>query len=324
MSELVEKKTILIFGISSFLGSNLAEFLKKDFRVVGTYYKTSISLPSVLTIPCDVLSKESVQLALYTSKPDYTIYCIGVNSVKASAEAEGLADALNTSGLFNVGEMCQRYKSQIIYISQDFVFSGENKDYIEMDIPDSATILGKTKSSGEFYIQKNSLNYMIFRTCHLYGRHINPSKRTFFENLQWNMQTTSPQSFDCYVKQGYLDVYYLCLIIKLSIERRAQNRLIHVCSQDIMTRYDFAKLYCQIFQEPSNRVAKGRWALPLTKLRDGTEEFWYYKLSCENLEAFLNIDMPTIEESLDLTLRRLNGSKEVSRKKNQGGTISFI
>jgi len=29
-----KKKTILIFGISSFLGSSLAEFLKDDYRIV--------------------------------------------------------------------------------------------------------------------------------------------------------------------------------------------------------------------------------------------------------------------------------------------------
>jgi dTDP-4-dehydrorhamnose reductase len=324
MTELKEKKTILIFGISSFIGSNLAVFLKKDFKVVGTYYKTPVVIPGVLCIPCDVLNKESVQLTLYTSKADYSIYCVGVNSIISCSEAEGLADALNASGLFNVAEMCQRYKSQICYISQDFVFSGEDKDYLEMDIPDSATVLGKTKSSGEFYIQKNSLNYMIFRTCHLYGRHINPTKRTFFENLQYNIKSSSPQSFDCYVKQGFLDVYYLCLIIKLSIERRAQNRLIHLCSSDIMTRYEFAKLYCKIFQENASQVNKGRWPYPLLKLREGTEELWYYKLNSNNLEAFLNIYMPSIEESLNLSLKRYNGSQSAQHKKAQGGNISFI
>ncbi|MFZ8999723.1 MAG: SDR family oxidoreductase [Bacteriovoracaceae bacterium] len=324
MTELKEKKTILIFGISSFIGSNLAVFLKNDFKIVGTYYKTPTEIPGVLCLPCDVLNKESVQLALYTSKADYTIYCIGLNSVVYCSEADGLADALNASGLFNVAEMCQRYKSQICYISQDFVFSGEDKDYLEMDIPDSMTVLGKTKASGEFYIQKNSLNYMIFRTCHLYGRHINPQKRTFFENLQYNINSSSPQSFDCYVKQGYLDVYYLCLIIKLSIERKAQNRLIHLCSKDIMSRYEFAKLYCKVFNENAGQVNKGRWPYPLLKLREGTEEFWYYKLNSDNLESFLNIYMPSVEESLDLTLRRYNGSNSIKHNKNQGSSISFI
>jgi len=38
-------KTILIFGISSFVGSNLAFFLKEDFRIVGTYKKNYVKKP---------------------------------------------------------------------------------------------------------------------------------------------------------------------------------------------------------------------------------------------------------------------------------------
>ena len=39
-----KKKTILIFGISSFLGSSLADILKEKYRVVGTYYNTPVDI----------------------------------------------------------------------------------------------------------------------------------------------------------------------------------------------------------------------------------------------------------------------------------------
>ena len=145
-------KTILIVGISSFVGSNLAEFFKKDYRVVGTYHKTPVRVSGIHTIPCDVLKKDEVQFALFTFKPDYTIYCVGLTNLAFCHEAPEYADALNTMGLFNISESCMRYKSQLIYISSAFVFGGENKRYLEMDIPDSLTTYGKTKASAEFYI----------------------------------------------------------------------------------------------------------------------------------------------------------------------------
>lgn len=318
------QKTILIFGVSSFVGSNLANFLKNYFKVVGTYNNTPVNIPGVLTVPCDVLQKESVQLAIYTARPDITLYCIGLNSVTLCSQKEDLADALNTSGLFNVTEMCQRYSSQVVYISNDWVFSGQNKKYAEMDIPDAGTTLGKTKASGEFYIQKNSLNYMIFRTCHLYGKHYAPKKRSFFEKLQVSLNSPSVSVFDYYVHQGFLDVFYLGLIIKLCIDKKAQNRLIQVCSSDIMSYYEFSILYSKIFNESSAQITKGRWPLPLIQLRDGTEDNWYYQLDTINLEGFLNIEMPSIEESLKLTLQRCNGELGAVRKKKQGGNIAFI
>jgi dTDP-4-dehydrorhamnose reductase len=95
------KKTILIYGISSFVGSNLAEFLSKEYRVVGTYHRTKVKINGVLTVPCDVLQKEEVQLTLYAFKPDVVIYAAGLTSILDCNEASDYADALNTVGLFN-------------------------------------------------------------------------------------------------------------------------------------------------------------------------------------------------------------------------------
>ena len=64
------KKTIVIFGASSFVGSNLCAYLRKDFRVIGTYHRNKFFCPGVLTIPCDVLAKEEVRLVMLAFKPD--------------------------------------------------------------------------------------------------------------------------------------------------------------------------------------------------------------------------------------------------------------
>lgn len=318
------QKSILIFGISGFLGSNLAEFLKKDYKVYGTYYKTPVNIPGVFALSCDVLQKDAVQLVLYATKPDITLYCVGYNNIEKCAENSNVADALNTSGLFNVTEMCQRYQSQICYFSNYFVYAGDNVEYAEMDTPDPGTMHGKTKASGEFYIQKNSLNYMVYRTCHLYGRHINPNKKSIFEKLQTAVASTDINVFDNYVYQGFLDVYYLCLVVKMCIERSATNRLMHISSKDIMSFYEFAGVYCKVFKENMSRIAKGKWALPLVQLRDTTEDNWYYRLDTKNLEGFLNIDIPTIEESLQTTFKRFNGDPTPGKKKAKGGSIPFL
>ena len=55
------RKTVLIIGASSFVGSNLLESLKEDYRVVGTYYQTPVDVSGILSLPCDVLRKEAVQ-----------------------------------------------------------------------------------------------------------------------------------------------------------------------------------------------------------------------------------------------------------------------
>lgn len=309
------EKTILIFGLSSFVGSNLAEFFKEDFRVVGTYNKNPVFIPGVLALPCDVLNKEEVQLALYAFKPDITIYAVGLSSVSECARNPELADALNASGLFNVVEYCQRYKSQVCYLSSGFVFAGEDKQYIEMDIPDPNTVYGKTQASAEFYIQKSSLNYVIFRICKLYGRAHLENRLTFFEKIQKDFMDRRNIQCDDNVKTGYLDIYYLGMILKICFEKNVKNRLFQISSNDTVTFNEFVKEYCSTFSESTGLVQKGRWPFPFMAAAATVPDSdkINFDLDISNIEGFLNINMPSVKESLDFTFKRFKGKTKVGR-----------
>ena len=322
-----KQKTIVIFGVSSFIGSNLAEFFKKDFKVIGTYKDTPVSIPGVLCLPCDVLVKEEVQLVLFAFKPDFTIYSVGVSSIYECAKNDELADALNTSGLFNVAEYCQRYKSQICYISSSFVFGGENRDYMEMDIPDANTVYGKTQAAAEFYIQKTSLNYVIFRTCRLYGRGLSYKRPTWFENIQRKLKHNEGGQYDDFIKNGFLDVYYLATIMKLCFEKEVQNRLFQISSSDMCSMYDFTKNYCKSFDDNESLINKGRWSFPIMASATTTgniSEGLFFKLDISNIENFLNIKLPSIAESLEFSFKRFKGNKNKRKGGQSGEGVSFI
>ena len=73
----MEKKTILIFGISGFIGSNLANMLKHEYRIIGTYFKNHTKINGVTTFRCDLLNKNDVKLLMLTFSPDVVIYAAG-------------------------------------------------------------------------------------------------------------------------------------------------------------------------------------------------------------------------------------------------------
>jgi dTDP-4-dehydrorhamnose reductase len=323
----VKRKTILIVGINSFLGSNLAEFFRKDYRVVGTYHKKHQPLPGILSLPCDVLNKEEVQLVLYAFKPDIVLYCVGLTSVKDCSETPNASDALNSNGLFNLAEMAPRYGARIVYFSSQYIFSGMNKSYNEMDNADFITHYGKAQAASEFYLQKSSLNYLIFRCSKLYGRGVSPLRNTWFEILQKNLKYNETAVYDNFVQQGFVDVFYLGMILKMCIDKNISNRLIHFSSQDIMTHYDFARLYAETFGESDGLLNKGKWHLPILKSAtiDRVDEHLYFKLDVLNIEGLLKIKMPTVRESLEFTFKRFNGVKKSTKSsaaKTEG--LSYI
>ena len=319
--QLKKKNTILIFGVSSFVGSSLAEFFKTEYKVVGTYYGTRVSIPGVMTVKCDILAKEEVQLVIYAFKPDVTIYAVGLSSLTICDEEPDLADALNTAGLINVTEYCQRYKSQICYISSGYVFSGEDRIFMEMDIPDSNTVYGKTQAASEFYIQKTSLNYVIFRCCPLYGRSLNPNRQTWFEGIQNYLKQGNTVSLDARAVNGYLDIYYLGMLINICLEKEVTNRLFQVSSSDFMSSYEFGLQYAEVFNE--NKAFINRTAYPVPEIGNSGKASTAscFKMDVKNIEGYLHVEMPSIRESLEFTLRRLNGSHD-KEAKNEG--IKFI
>ncbi|MBT3585277.1 MAG: sugar nucleotide-binding protein [Halobacteriovoraceae bacterium] len=322
-----DRKTILIFGISSFVGSNLAQFFKEDFRVVGTYHGNPVKVPGILSIPCDVHEKAEVQLALFAFRPDISIYCVGIASVFDCYKSQQKAEALNTSGLFNVAEMCQRYKSQICYISSSYVFGGDDKPYIEMDIPDANSTLGKTQAAAEFYIQKTSLNYIIFRCSRLYGRSIHPIRKNFLEVLQKRLRQGQNFICDNTVVNGFLDIAYLAMVLKICFDKNVMNRLFQLSSSDALSYYDFSKQYCEVFGDNSELVVKGKWPFPVLSAGAGgaiSGDDLFYKMDIGNLEGFLNIKMPTIKESLAYSYRRFGGKVEEDKSSKKGEGITFI
>lgn len=302
------RKTVLIFGASSFVGSNLVESLRDEFRVITTFHQSPVSIPGVLSISCDVLNKEKVTRLIQTLRPHVTIYAAGLSSIAACNAHPKLADALNASGLVNVCSSAERMGSKFIFLSSSFVLGGEDIAYKESDTPFPTTTYGTTQGSSEFYVQKSCLNYIVFRCCPLYGRSYHPKRRNWFESLEKSIGLGLPVAMDDHVFHGHLDIQLVAKLIKLSIQQNVTNRLLQISSRDVMSRYDFAKLYCRLFDKDENLVTRAQWDLPVDKNQSRiakTLAKYNYKMDLRNAEEFFNFRFPTVEESLAGTHKRL-------------------
>jgi dTDP-4-dehydrorhamnose reductase len=299
------KKTIMIFGISSFVGSNILEFLREDYRIIGTYHKTPVAVPGVTCVACDVLKKEFVTSLVGRFRPDVTVYAVGLSSLRECHNLAKQADALNSAGAVNCCVASERYGSKFVYLSSCFVLAGEDVLYREGETPFPKTVYGHTLSSTEFYVQRSCLNYLILRCAPLYGRGYNPTHHTWFEHLQASLAKGEPVLADGSVHTGFLDVQIMARVLKALLETGVTNRLFHVSSRDFLTRYDFARSYAGIFRRDAGLVQRVSGHFPVDKNKTAEGTTFHFRLDSANLEEFLGTKMPTIEESLALTYRRL-------------------
>lgn len=322
--EVTEFKTVLIFGVETFIGSNLAEYFSQYYRVIGTYFEAPVRFKGILTLRCDVLNRDEVQRIIFTFRPDIVVYGLGVRTVSECADNPEFSALINNDGLYNVVEFSQRYKALVCGLTSQYVFSGVDRDYIEMDIPDPDTILGKNQSAAEFFIQKSALSYLIFRCCYLYGRNNRPNKETFFEIMQRKILKGETVGLDKSVYSGFLDIMFLATLMRMCFENSVSNRLFQVSSSDVMSMFDFAKTYIQVFKQSDQSVISTKWDFPLESGLKSPDRKLSYKLENVNIENFLNINMPTVKQSLEFTFQRLNGSQKKSGTKSSGDGINYI
>lgn len=304
------KKTVLIVGISSFLGSNLAAQLKDDYRVIGTYHRTPVDLPGVTCYPCDVLKKDYVSKLISILKPDYTIYAVGLSSLTECKLNPKQADALNSVGAVNVCTASERCGSKFIFISSCYVLGGEDQFYKEGEVPFPNTVYGTTLSATEFYVQRSCLNYLMLRSAPIYGRSYGPRHPNWFECVQTALVQGTPISADDSVVTGFLDVIIVARLLKAFLASGVTNRLFQVSSKDFMSRYEFARLMARTFRKDENLIQRVAGTFPVdkssSKLGNKSASNYFFKMDTFNAEDFLGTKLPTIEESLQLTLKRLS------------------
>jgi dTDP-4-dehydrorhamnose reductase len=303
------KKTVLIIGISSFVGSNLAQLLKDDYRVIGSYYKTAVTIAGITCVACDVLKKEYVMNLVGLFKPDVTIYAVGLSSLTECQLKPKQADALNSVGAINACVAAERYGSKFILLSSAFVLGGDDLLYREGDMPMPVTAYGSSLSASEFYVQRSCLNYLIFRSSVLYGRSHNALHENWFEILQRNFFQNIPISADDSVKTGFLDIMILGKILIAALEANVSNRLFHISSSDWMTRYEFASLYAKIFKKDANLVQRVNIPFPAEQTHNKKDGHNYsFKLDTSNIAEFLGAKLPSVEESLQITYKRMSST----------------
>ena len=155
-------KKILVTGAYGMLGQDLCPILEDNgYDVV----ETDVDI-------MDITNPESIKKTFSTEKPDIVIHCAAYTNVdKAEGELE-TARLINSKGTENIAKACSKINPTMVYISTDYVFSGNgNKPYLPSDKTSPLNNYGLTKREGEEAVKNNLEKYYICRTSWLYGHH---------------------------------------------------------------------------------------------------------------------------------------------------------
>jgi len=242
---------LLIIGASGVLGSRLYNgAIKKKWNVLGTYCTHECGGFSYL----DVRDKAGLEKAFNFFRPETVVMAGGIIDVDLCTLKPKLARDVNIKGTLNLAKKTKEYGSRLVYVSTDYIFDGKNGPYEEDDKPNPINTYGRTKLEAENIVRAKLKDYLIVRTCQLYGigvaeRALASSAPTnnFAVKIIHNMQNGKKvyAADDLYSTPTYSGLLS-DILIKL-IEKNSKG-IYHGAGAEFLNRYDYVNKIADIFE----------------------------------------------------------------------------
>ena len=131
---------IIVTGAKGQLGSDVAAKLKK----IGAE-AIEADLPEI-----DITDAAKVEKFIAESGADGVIHCAAYTNVDSAETDRELCGKINIDGTRNLALSCEKHGIKLLYISTDYIFSGEGTEPFEVDSPKTpCNFYGKSKLDGE-------------------------------------------------------------------------------------------------------------------------------------------------------------------------------
>lgn len=151
---------ILVTGMKGQLGYDVMNELKKrGHEAVGVDVEEM-----------DITDAAKVEQVLSEVKPEGVIHCAAYTAVDRAEEDEKTCRAINAGGTENIARACQKLDCRLLYLSTDYIFTGEGeRPWEPEDEAKPLNVYGQTKYEGELAVKKYLEKYFIVRISWVFG-----------------------------------------------------------------------------------------------------------------------------------------------------------
>ena len=160
---------VLLTGYSGQLGHDAAaELTRRQIPFLG-----------VTSREMDLTREAQVEAALADYRPDAVLHCAAYTAVDRAEEEPERCMAVNGDGTRHLARGCAALGAKLLYVSTDYVFSGEGTAPYEVTDPTGPlNVYGRSKLAGEDSVRELVERYFIVRTSWLIGHRGNNFVKT--------------------------------------------------------------------------------------------------------------------------------------------------
>ena len=244
----------MITGAEGQLGKALQIGLTDKFNILSTTRQpTQLAKNQRNVQKLDITDKENISNVLESFKPDIIINCAAYTNVDGSEINKDLAHQVNVEGLRNLIQLSD-INTYLIQISSDYVFDGDSGPYSEDEHTFPVNYYGKTKLEAENILRGTRRKWVIFRPNVLYSSDIY-SKGNFFAWIYKSLlkkdsiSVVTDQISNPTFNQQFVRAIFQCIIMDF-------EGILHIGSDDYMSRYEFALEIAKVFGFDSTLITK--------------------------------------------------------------------
>ena len=249
------KKRILIIGCNGLLGQALVNYYSKrnDVELHLASIEDSFVGDNQFTYSkIDISKRNEVKKIFLDFFPDVVINAAAYTDVDGCEVNRELAWNINVNGVKHLIEGCRIVDAQLVHLSSDFIFDGQNGPYHEDDRPNPISYYGRTKFASENEIKIGGINYLIIRTNVLYGVQKGVKK----DFVEWVVENLSQnKQINVVTDQWNNPTYVEDLVegITIAIEKR-KNGVYNIGGLEYLSRYEFAIKITEVFELNKNLI----------------------------------------------------------------------
>jgi dTDP-4-dehydrorhamnose reductase len=274
-------QTVLITGSNGFVGSYLSRLLLSDYNVIATgkgECRLDIDHTHFRYELLDFTLENEVKGVLSTHQPDIIVHAGALSKPDDCELHKEQAFHTNVIATGYLLQEAARYKSFFIFLSTDFIFSGQEGMYSEEDPAAPVNYYGQTKLEAENLVKQYPYEWGIVRTVLVYG-YPNGGRHNILTMVASALKNGQPlKIFDDQVRTPTY-VADLARGIKSIMDKRAQG-VYHISGEDVRTPYQMAvevadylkldkglveKVTEQSFSQPARRPLKTGFNLTKAK-----------------------------------------------------------
>ncbi|MCM5528452.1 SDR family oxidoreductase [Parasegetibacter sp. NRK P23] len=235
------QRKVLITGANGLLGQYLLQqFSAEDFDVVATGKGAARMRPASWTyVPLDITDAIAVTDLVLKERPDIIIHAAAITQVD---QAE-----INPIECWNVNVTATRFlldaakavNAYFLYVSTDFVFSGNDGPYDETALPDPVNYYGSSKLAAEKAVMDYPGEWCIVRTVLVLGNAIEGTRSTLASWVLNALKTHQPIKVVSDQLRTPTLVHDLARGILLAAQQKAQG-IFHISGKDAASPYEIA------------------------------------------------------------------------------------